>query len=99
MSIGAHPRAKRGVRRARSAAGLAAFIIAALVAHRANLPAFDVLIRALVAGVVAHVVAWRLAVAYWKAVIVAELEAVHRKRRAVRDNAERVLREAAVQNT
>ncbi len=95
ISVREHPRACRGVRRARAAAGLAGFLIAALMAHRAHLPAFDVLVRALVAGVVAHVVGWRLAVAYWRAAILAELEAARRKRRAVRDDAERVLREAA----
>ena len=95
ISVREHPRAQRGVRRTRAAAGLAGFLVAALLAHRAGLPSFDVLVRALIFGIVAHVVGWRLAVAYWRAAVLAELEAAHRKRTAVRENAERVLREAA----
>ncbi len=95
ISITGHPRAQRGVRRARAAAGLAGFLVAALMAHRASLPTFDVLVRALAAGIIAHVVAWRLAVAYWRAAILAELETARRKRHAVREDAERVLRQAA----
>jgi hypothetical protein len=74
IGISAHARAARGVRRARARAGLAGFVIAAWIAHGAGLPAFDVLLRALLTGIGAHIVGWLFAIAYWRAAILAELE-------------------------
>lgn len=95
LTVAEHPRAVRGIRRARAAGGLAGFLLAAWAAHGAGLPAFDVLLRGLVAGVIAHGLAWAGAVAYWRAAIVAELEAVRRRRLSAREAADRVLRDAA----
>ncbi len=83
IGIAAHPRAARGVRRARAYAGLGGFLLGAYLAHGAGLPAFDVLLRALLAGIGAHVAGWLLAIAYWRAAILAELEAARAHRDAL----------------
>lgn len=91
-----HPRAAAGVRRARGLGGLVGFLLGGWLAHRAGLPDFDVLLRALGAGIGVHCLAWLLAVAYWRAAIQAELETARaRREEAVREAADRVLREAA----
>lgn len=69
-----HPRATRQIEVARSVAALGAFALAALLSHRAGLPAFDAGVRALVAGVVGYVAVWALGIAIWRHLAVAELE-------------------------
>ena len=96
LRIADHPRAAAGVRRMRGGAGLAGFVLGALLAHRAGLPGFDVLARALVCGIAAHCVGWVFAVTYWRGAMLAELEAVRaRRERAMAERADRVLRDAA----
>lgn len=73
-----HPRATRQIEVARSVAGLAAFALAALLSLRAGLPAFDAVLRALIAGVVGYVAVWALTVAVWRHLAVAELETARR---------------------
>jgi hypothetical protein len=72
-SIAGHPRAKAGIRRARSRTALAAFVLVLLFGHHAGLTWFDAVSRALIAGVVANVVAWRCALFVWRQLVVAEL--------------------------
>ena len=76
IRVGAHPRARRSIRRVRAQAGIAGFVVTLLIAHQAGVPAFETLLRALAGGVVAHFVTWAFAIALWKKLIVAELEAV-----------------------
>jgi hypothetical protein len=82
MRLSEHPRARAGIRRAKGAAGLGAFLLVALLALRANLPAPDAAGRALIAGVIAYFVGWRVAVTVWKQIALAELEAARRRREA-----------------
>jgi hypothetical protein len=95
ITIAEHPRAVRGVRRVRAIAGLAGFLVAALLAHKAALPAADVLSRALIAGIGAHVAGWFFALVYWRAAIHAELEVVRRHHLQARQKADDVLRDTA----
>jgi hypothetical protein len=96
LRIAEHPRARNGVRRARGFGGLVGFALGAWLAHGAALPLTDVLLRGLLAGVGAHCAAWLLAVTYWRAAILAELETVRRRREvALAEAADRVMREAA----
>jgi small-conductance mechanosensitive channel len=92
-SIGAHPRAKAGVRRARSRAALVVFVLVLLFGHHAGLTWFDATWRALVAGIAANVVAWRCALFVWRQLIIAELrqaeEVYAERRRKAREAAER----------
>ncbi len=96
LRVADHPRARRAVRRARGFGGLAGFIVGAYLAHGAGLPGFDVMLRALLAGIGMHCIAWLLAVTYWRAAILAELETVRRRRElALSEAAGNVLRETA----
>ena len=83
ITIGAHPRARRSVRRARALGGLIGFLVTLVLSLRAGVPAWDATASALMAGVVVHMVAWRVSVAVWRQLMLAELEQV-RERRAER---------------
>jgi hypothetical protein len=96
LRIGEHPRARAGVRRARGFGGLFAFLLGAWLAHGAGLPGTDVVLRALLAGIGGHCAAWLLAIAYWRAAILAELETARRTRElALAEAADRLMRETA----
>jgi type VI protein secretion system component VasK len=95
IAVSEHPRAVRSVRRTRAAAGLAGFVVAALLAFRGGLPPTDVLTRALLTGVCLHVIGWVFALAYWRAAIRAELEVIRRRRESARSRADALLRETA----
>jgi uncharacterized membrane protein YccC len=72
-----HPRASRQIELSRAWAGIGAFALVALLSHRAGVPAFEVGLRALAAGVVGYVAAWGLAVLVWRQLAVAEARAAH----------------------
>jgi hypothetical protein len=80
IAVTAHPRASRSVRRVRAAAGLAGFLITLLLSLKAGVPAWDATARALVAGVILHLTGWAVAVAVWRQLILAELQAAHDRR-------------------
>ena len=81
MTIGAHPRARRSVQRARALGGLLGFLVTLLLSLRAGVVPFDATARALIAGVVVHLAAWAVAVAVAKQLMLAELQAAHDRRR------------------
>ena len=83
ITIGAHPRARRSVRRARALGGLLGFLVTVVLSLGAGVPAWDATARALVAGIVVHLAAWAIAVAVWKQLMLAELHAAHDRRRAL----------------
>ena len=80
ITIGAHPRARRSVQRARALGGLLGFLLTIVLSHRAGVPAWDAAARALIAGVVVHLAAWAIAVAVWKQLMLAEIQALHDRR-------------------
>lgn len=82
ITIGAHPRARRSVRRARSFGGLLAFAATLLLSLQAGVPAFDAVARALIAGIVVNLACWRVAVAVWHQLMLAELEQLRERREA-----------------
>lgn len=75
IRVGAHPRARRSIRRARAYAGMGGFAIVLLLALRAGVPGLEALLRALAGGVALHFGAWACAIALWRRLIVVELEA------------------------
>ncbi len=75
IRVGAHPRARRSIRRVRAQAGIAGFALTLVLAQQAGVPMFETLLRALAGGVVAHFVTWAFAIALWRRLIVVELEA------------------------
>ena len=82
ITIGAHPRARRAVRRARALGGLLGLLVTFFLSWRAGVPAWDATARALIAGVVVHLAAWAIAVAVAKQLMLAELHAAHERRKA-----------------
>ena len=86
ITIANHPRARRSVRRARSLGGLLGFAVALVLSLRAGVPAWDATARALIAGIAVHLVAWRVSVAVWRQLMLAEIQQVrdHRTERAQR---------------
>jgi hypothetical protein len=82
ITIGAHPRARRSVRRARALGGLLGFLVTVVLSLRAGVPAWDATARALIAGVVVHLAAWAIAVSVWKQLMLAELHELHARRQA-----------------
>lgn len=81
IRVRAHPRARLSIRRVRAQAGIAAFAITLLLAHRAGVPALEALLRALAGGMLLHLVAWAVGIALWKRLILVELETAHRQYR------------------
>lgn len=84
VSIGNHPRAKASIRRTRTGAALVAFVVVLLLGLKGGQTTFDATWRALLAGVVVNVVAWRIAIAWWRQIIINEV------RRAGEQRAERI---------
>ncbi len=73
-SVAAHPRAARGVARAKGWGGLAGFVLGGYLSLPTNTLA-GAGARALIAGVVCYVVAWAGAVFVWRRVVILELKA------------------------
>ncbi len=72
-SIAAHPRAARGVARAKSWGGLIGFVLGGYLSLPTNTLAAASL-RALIAGVACYVVAWAGAVFVWRRLVMLELK-------------------------
>jgi hypothetical protein len=88
IRLSTHPVAAASVKRARARSGLAAFVLVLLLSMHAGVPAFQATERALVAGIVAQLGGWLVAIMLWRQVIrvqmqqVAEAHAERRHRRA-----------------
>jgi hypothetical protein len=74
VTISAHPRAKAGIRRARTRAALIAFIAVLALNLAGDQAAFDAVWRALLAGIVVNVIVWRCAIVVWRHILKSELD-------------------------
>jgi hypothetical protein len=100
VSVGAHPRARASIRRTRARTALVAFALVLFLCLNAGVPAQEAALRALVAGLVGNLVAWACALAVWRSLVLAELEAAtqaynERVRAANEAAAEKAAAEAA----
>ena len=99
VSISQHPRAKAGIRRARTRAAFIAFIAVFVLNVMGDQALFDAVWRALVAGIIVNVVVWRCAIVVWRHIILHELEQVaeHREEqtRLQRERMEKLAAEQA----
>ncbi len=77
LSVARHPKAGPAVRRIKGFSGLAGFTIAGLLSYSANVPGFDVGLRALGVGIACYVVAWAASVTVWRVLLVAELRVLY----------------------
>ncbi len=72
-NIAAHPRAARGIARAKSWGGLAGFVLGGYLSLPTNTLA-GACLRALIAGVVCYVAVWAAAVFVWRRLVMLEIK-------------------------
>ena len=80
VSIAAHPRAKAGIRRARTRAALIVFALVLALNLVGDQELFDAVWRALLAGIVANVVVWRFAIVVWRHIVISEVRQLEEER-------------------
>ena len=101
VSIANHPRARAGIRRARTRAALIAFALVLALNLLGDQTLFDATWRALLAGIVVNIVVWRCAIIVWRHIVMAEVnEAGERhaeRRRAEQERLEKLAAEKAEQ--
>ena len=99
VSISQHPRAKAGIRRVRTRAAFIAFVAVFALNVMGDQALFDAVWRALVAGIVVNIVAWRCAIVVWRHIVLNELQQVaeHRQEqmRLQRERMEKLAAEQA----
>ena len=99
VSIKSHPRARAGVRRARTRAAFLAFILVLVLNLLGDQTLFDAVWRALLAGIIVNVVVWRCAIVVWRHIILSELRQVEEERaERRREERERLEAQAAEQS-
>jgi hypothetical protein len=69
VRLSTHPQAVASVKRTRARCGLIGFGLVLVLCLTAGVPAFDATVRALIAGVVAHLGGWYVAIFVWRQVI------------------------------
>lgn len=84
VTISQHPRAKAGIRRARTRAAFIAFMLVLVLNIVGDQDPFDAVWRALLVGIVVNVVVWRFAIVAWRHIVLNELKQVaeHREEQA-----------------
>ena len=80
VSIAQHPRAKAGIRRARTRGALIVFALVLVLNLIGDQDLFDAVWRALLAGIVANVVVWRFAIVVWRHIVISEVRALEEER-------------------
>ena len=80
VSIAQHPRAKAGIRRARTRGALIVFALVLVLNLIGDQDLFDAVWRALLAGIVANVVVWRFAIVIWRHIVISEVRALEEER-------------------
>jgi hypothetical protein len=80
VTLSQHPRAKAGIRRARTRAAFLAFVLVLVLNLLGDQDPFDAVWRALLAGIVVNVVVWRFAIVAWRHIVLHELRQVEEHR-------------------
>jgi len=87
-SVAKHPRARRSIRTIKAWAALLAFIIVEYKCLKGGMTFDQSVVRALLAGIGAYLLAWVVAVIVWRQLVVAEIEAFRRRLVAAAEEAE-----------
>lgn len=66
VRLSAHPRAREHLALAKGWGGIISFLSAAAASYAAELPMTDLLLRALLAGIIGSMLAWGLTLAVWQ---------------------------------
>ena len=82
ISVAAHPRAAAQVRRAKGFGGVTFFFVTAYLSHKAQVPADQVAVRALIGGISGYLLAWMCSVTVWRHLVLAELRSAIESGRA-----------------
>lgn len=69
VRLSTHPGAVASVKRVRARCGLIGFAVVFALCMLGDVPAFDATYRALIAGIVAHLAGWYVAILVWRQVI------------------------------
>ena len=88
VSLQKHPTAGPKIRRAKAWAGIAGFLLMAVVGTRHGSPLDATLVRALVGGLAANLLVWAVSVAVVKRVLIGQATAAARAARARKAAAE-----------
>lgn len=78
-TVSKHPRARRSIRTIKAWAALLAFIVVEYKCLKGGMTFDQSVVRALLAGIAAYVLAWIAAVIVWRQLVVAEIEAFRRR--------------------
>jgi hypothetical protein len=98
VSIAAHPRAKASIRRTRTRAALIAFALVLALNLAGHQTAFDATWRALIAGIVVNVIAWRCALVVWRHIVISEVRQLEAARaEKIREHQAKIEKVAAEQ--
>lgn len=73
VTVSAHPRARRSIRRTRAGTALVAFALVLWICLSAGVPGQEAALRALAAGLIGNVAGWACALAVWRQLVLAEL--------------------------
>ena len=76
ISVAAHPRARRSIRRTRARTALVAFGLVLFLSLSSGVPGQEAALRALAAGLVGNLVGWGCALAVWRQMVLAEIRLV-----------------------
>jgi hypothetical protein len=75
-----HPRAQRGIARAKAFGGLAGFLIGLWLGSKSGLPGWDTGVRALGGGIAGYLIVWVAAVQVWRQIVLAEFRMAEKRR-------------------
>lgn len=78
-TVAKHPRARRSIRTIKGWAALLAFIVVEYKCLKGGMTFDQSVVRALLAGIAAYVLAWIVAVIVWRQLVVAEIEAFRQR--------------------
>ena len=81
ISIPAHPRAQRSIRKIRARTAIGVFLLVLILSHRSGVPNQEAVMRALLAGLIGNLVGWGCALAVWRQLVMAEVRLVENARR------------------
>lgn len=79
LTLARHPRARAQIRRLRAGSALGAMLLVIFLSMRSGVPAADAMLRGLLGGLAAYMVAWAVAVNVWRHLALAEVEAARRR--------------------
>jgi len=78
-TVAKHPRARRSIRSIKGWAALIVFILVEYKCLKGGMTFDQSVVRALLAGIGAYLIAWVAAVIVWRQIVVAEIEALRRR--------------------